>query len=271
MEGNVMRPMVRGEDGVRRVINDEAWRQLRPVLARILSKRGAPPTLEVREFLEAVLYLERTGIPWRDMPCCFGSWGSVYQRFRRWQRSGIWERLWRELQIPGTREALRLFVDSTIVRAHQHAAGGAGNASEAKGRSRGGYTTKIHLAAADERTAVAIVITEGQAADAPHFENVMMNVPADECGACEVVADRAFDSDAIRTSLADADLKASIPSTANRTTPIPHDREAYKERNKVERLVNRLKSMRRVATRYEKLGCVFLAIVHIASAASILL
>ena len=85
----------RGPDGIRRVITDRAWRQLEPILARILSPRGAPPQLTTREFLEAVLYLERTGIPWRDLPPVFGAWDAVYQRFRRWQKNGTWEALWR--------------------------------------------------------------------------------------------------------------------------------------------------------------------------------
>lgn len=265
-----MRPMVRGADGVRRVIDDATWHRWQKALAEIVSKRGAPPALEIREFLEAILFVPRTSVPWRDLPPCFGSWGSVYQRFRRWQQNGVWERLWRALQTPAARQARRLFLDSTIVRAHQHAAGGAANDKEAKGRSRGGYTSKIHLAAVDERTAVAIAITEGQAGDAPHFDDVMMNLPED-CAATEVVADRAFDSDGIRNDLDEAGFHANIPSTANRTKPIPHDPQAYKERNKVERLVSRLKRMRRIATRYEQLACVFLAFVHIACTAAMLL
>jgi transposase len=99
----------------------------------------------------------------------------------------------------------------------------------------------------------------------------MRNLPAEDCTADEVVADRAYDSDAIRSDLADAGFKATIPSTAARKKPIPHDSAIYKERNRAERLVSRLKRMRRIATRYEKLGCVFLAMVHIACVASILL
>lgn len=266
-----MQPMVRGTDGVRRVIDEESWKQLDRVLKRVLSKRGAPAELGVREFLEAILYIDRTSIPWRDMPACFGAWDAVYQRFRRWQRTGVWERLWRELQQPESRQARRLFVDTTIVRAHQHAAGGGRNAVEAKGRSRGGYTTKIHLAAANERTALAVTITEGQAADAPGLEGVMLGLPAESCAATEVVADRAYDSDEIREDLAEAGFKTTIPSKRNRKQPIAHDADSYKDRNQAERLVSRLKRMRRVGTRYEKLGVVFLAMVHVACIASIVL
>ena len=88
-----MQSMIRGADGVRRVIDDRCWEELNPVLDRVLSKRGVPAGLNVREFLEAILYIDRTSIPWRDVPICFGAWDAVYQQFRRWQRVGIWERL----------------------------------------------------------------------------------------------------------------------------------------------------------------------------------
>jgi transposase len=78
-------------------------------------------------------------------------------------------------------------------------------------------------------------------------------------------------TDAIRTDLEGVWLRVVIPARRNRKEPIPHDEQKYKERERVERLVNRLKRMRRVATRYEKLGSVFLAMVHIACIASILL
>jgi transposase len=261
----------RGQDGVRRVITGKAWRQLEPILRRILSPRGAPPKLGLREFLEAVLYLDRTGIPWRDLPPAFGAWDAVYQRFRRWQRNGTWAALWRELQAPAAASARRLFVDSTVVRAHQHAAGGPGKEPDrALGRSRGGYSTKIHLAACDERTALGVVLTAGQAGDAPAFGPVLCDVP-EETAATAVVADRSYDSDTIRAGLADAGFEVVIPAKRNRVDPPPHDAEVYKEREKAERLVSRLKRMRRVATRYEKLGGVFLAMVHVACVASILL
>jgi transposase len=268
-----MTPKASKADGVRRVVTDEAWGQLAPILGRLLSRRGAPPKLELREFLEAVLFCARTGVPWRDLPACFGTWDSVYGRFRRWQKKGRFEALWRELQAPAAAAAKAVFVDSTVVRAHPHAAGGPGSGgadAEAFGRSRGGFGTKVHLVAADERTALAVALTGGQRGDAPVFDAVMTQVP-EETAAEAVVADRAYDSDKIRADLAAAGFEAVIPARRNRTEPIPHDAEKYKGREKAERLVGRLKRMRRVATRFDKLGCVFLAFVHLACVASILL
>jgi transposase len=74
-------------------------------------------------FIEAVLYVARTGIPWRDLPEDFGQWDAVYNRFRRWEARGLWRQLWESLQSEDMQIARNIFIDSTIVRAHQHAAG----------------------------------------------------------------------------------------------------------------------------------------------------
>src|SRR5262249_45422370 len=134
----------------------------------------------------------------------------------------------------------------------------------------GGFGTKIHLAACDERTALGVVLTGGQAGDAPAFQPVMVDLP-DDTAAGSVVADRAYVSDAIRHDLEMAGFEVVIPPRKNRVDPPPDDGGAYREREKVERLVGRVKRMRRVATRYDKLGAGFLAMVHIACIASILL
>jgi putative transposase len=108
---------------VRLLLTDEAWAEIAPLLATLKSRAGSPPVLSDRLFLEAVLYLARTGTPWRDLPEAFGRWDAVYNRFRRWERRGIWRRLWERLQTEDCPLTRHLFIDATIVRAHQHAAG----------------------------------------------------------------------------------------------------------------------------------------------------
>ena len=77
-----------------------------------------------RGFFEALLYLARTGIPWRDLPAEFGRWDAVYNRFRRWVASGGLRRLFEALTAdPAFGDIRRVLIDSTVVRAHQHAAG----------------------------------------------------------------------------------------------------------------------------------------------------
>ncbi len=71
-------------EDVRFILTDEQWAMLGAVIAKVQSRAGAPPETSDRQFVEAVLYRARTGIPWRDLPVCFGAGDAVYQRFRRW-------------------------------------------------------------------------------------------------------------------------------------------------------------------------------------------
>jgi transposase len=108
---------------VRLLLTDAAWQELAVILEKVKHKAGSPPRQSDRMFIEAVLYLARTGIPWRDLPAEFGHWDAVYNRFRRWEKRQIWQQLWQHLQSEEFPVAKQIFIDSTIVRAHQHAAG----------------------------------------------------------------------------------------------------------------------------------------------------
>ena len=108
----------------RKMISDTNWKQLEAALKKAKhSRAGAPAAMTDRDFIEAVLYLNRTGCPWRDLPVEMGNWHSVYMRFRRWQERGVWKKLWQSLQSDQFAGARELMIDSTTVRAHQHAAG----------------------------------------------------------------------------------------------------------------------------------------------------
>jgi len=110
---------------MRYMLTDELWAVLGPHVAA--AKRytcGSAPVLPDRLFFEAVLYWARTGIPWRDLPAEFGKWDAVYNRPRRWVYSGSLQALFERLTAePALGEVRRVLIDSTIVRAHQHAAG----------------------------------------------------------------------------------------------------------------------------------------------------
>lgn len=119
---------------------DDTWAAFEPLARRATGvRRGARPKLSERMFFEALFYVARTGIPWRDLPAEFGCWLSVYQRFRRWLAGGRLDRLFDLLTAdPTFGPTRRVFVDSTVVRAHQHAAGGRRkkSGSAASGRRR---------------------------------------------------------------------------------------------------------------------------------------
>lgn len=253
---------------VRRWITDKCWCVLGPIIVSVRrSKAGSPPKQSDRDFLDALIWEARTGSPWRDMPKELGRWASVYMRFRRWEAAGIWRRLWEALREEPLAEALSVFMDSTTVRAHQHAAGAPGKTAEqsALGRSRGGLTTKIHVAALNENQAVAIQLTPGQSSDCAQFESLYAALPEENILESAAL-DKGYDTNAIRERLALDGIEPVIPGRSNRIEPIVYDKIKYKERNRVERFFNKIKNFRRIATRYEKHAFTFLALIHISAA-----
>ena len=104
----------------RKILRDDQWERIEAMLPGKASDRGRTAA-DNRLFVEAVLWIARTGTPWRDLPMAFGPWNSVYKRFARWSDSGVWHRVFAELAKDADFE--EVFLDSTIVRAHQHAAG----------------------------------------------------------------------------------------------------------------------------------------------------
>ena len=110
----------------RHALTDAQWARLRPLLPPPPAGRGRPRN-DDRTVVEGILWRLATGIPWRDLPEHFGSWRTVYSRFRRWQQAGVWDRALAELQADGDAAGdldwTLHFLDGTVVRAHQHAAG----------------------------------------------------------------------------------------------------------------------------------------------------
>lgn len=106
-------------EGVRLVLRDDQWRRMEPHLRGKATDRGV--TADNRRFVEAVLWIVRTSSPWRDLPPAFGSWNSVFRRFSRWSRDGVWWSLFNAMADDPDFDYL--IIDSTIVQAHQHATG----------------------------------------------------------------------------------------------------------------------------------------------------
>ena len=107
-------------DRDRFVVSDAVWEKVAPLLPGKASDRGVTAK-DNRLFLEAVLWRVRTGLPWRDLPGEFGNWNSIFQRFRRWVRAGVFERLFEQLS--GQPDFEYVLIDGTIVTAHQKASG----------------------------------------------------------------------------------------------------------------------------------------------------
>ena len=103
-------------------MSDEEWGFFEPFVIERGPRRGRRPK-DHRLVLDGVFWIARTGAPWRDLPEDFGKWSSVYRQFRRWTSSGVWDVLLGSLNDSGEGHDSVQMIDSTIVRAHQHAAG----------------------------------------------------------------------------------------------------------------------------------------------------
>ena len=210
-------------------------------------------------FVEAVLYRYRTGMPWRDLPERFGDWKNVHQRFSRWAKSGVWEKVFLHLSADADNEYA--MIDSTIVRAHQHSAGaqksrrGPGDRPIARGLS-----TKIHALVVALGNRENFFLPGGVGLDLVGADHLLPSMQADT-----LIADKAFDADErVIAPLAAAGKTAVIPPKANRRLPRDYDGNTSTRRVTSSRnFFAKLKPFRAIATRYDKTARNFLAAIHL--------
>ena len=129
------------------------------------------------------------------------------------------------------------------------------------GRSRGGLTTKIHLLCDGYGRPLRLRLTAGQAAEIKSAPILLAGMQGRG-----LIADKAYDSDALRTLLAVGRMEAVIPSKANRKVPIAHNALVYRTRNRIERCFNKLKHFRHIATRFDRRDAYYRAFLHLACA-----
>jgi transposase len=238
-------------------LTDFEWRVIEPLMP---NKPQGVPRVDDRRVLNGIFWVLRSGAPWRDLPERYGPHTTCYNRFVRWRKAGVWDRMMDA--ITAAHDGDIQMVDSTSIRAHQQAATAKkGDRDHCLGRSRGGLTTKIHAVVDAQGLPIRLCLTAGQTHDGQAAGELLNHLGPHVI----VLADRAYDSDRIRTLIEEQGATPNIPAKSNRKWKPCFSKRLYRERNLIERFFSKLKHFRRVATGYDKLAANFLAMVQLAS------
>ena len=238
------------------LIKDTEFTEILKFLAQIkgIHKRD---TEQLRRFIEAVCYVCRSSCQWRLLPFYYGSWRAVHKRFKAWSKRNIWQRLFEFVQRDPDMELA--IIDATIVRAHACAAGYGYKTQEkeALGRSKGGFSTKIHAHVDALGNPLKLILTPGNRAEitqAKRLSEGVFDVP--------FVADKAYGSKDFRGYLKVKGCESVIPPRANSKEPWPYDEHLYKERHLIECFFGKIKHFRRIFSRFDKSAHSYLSFLH---------
>lgn len=225
-------------------IKNEAWTK---IFSFLKSLKGIYVGYEqkTKKFIEAIYWMARTGAQWRELPSQYGCWNSVFKRFNNWSKKKIWEQLLTFFSQDSDLEYI--MIDATILRAHPCSAGYGNQESEGLGRSKGGFSTKIHAKVDALGNPLKLIVTPGQTSDFTTAEELIGTA-----NGSYIIADKGYDSDVIRAKISSQNCTPVIPGKSNRKVRIEYDKHIYKERNLVECFFSKLKHFRRVFSRFDK-------------------
>lgn len=261
-------------------LTDREWNSIRGFLPVERSGKAGRPWKSHRQVINGILFVLCTGIGWSDLPAEFGRPKTVANRFRRWVKEGLWRRIVSELIDRLVSEGEIDFelwcVDGTVVRAHRAAAGAPREGltteesaeKQALGRSRGGYSSKIHLMTDGQGMPLGLTVTAGQRNECVEFENLFSSCFINTFRKVKrpkaLAADKGYSTKRIREFVKAKHIVPVIPTPSNQKPDPDFDPELYRTRNVIERAVGWLKEFRRIATRYEKHIENYIAMIHIA-------
>ena len=228
-------------------ITDSAWNK---ILIFLKTKKNVyiGNVDNCKQFMEAVYWMMRSGAQWRELPSKYDQlWNSVFHRFNEWSKKNIWAELMQYCIVDPDLEYLLL--DSTVVRAHACAAGYKKNKQheEGLGRSKGGFSSKAHVATDSLGLPLKIIVTAGQTNDITQAIDLVKDIKAQYA-----LGDKGYDSDTLREALKKNDCIPVIPGRSNRIIAITIDKDIYKFRNEIECFFSKIKHYRRIFSRFDK-------------------
>ena len=252
---------IKGATMKKEYITNEAWSKIF-IFLKNHKRVHATNEIKLKLFIEAVYWIMRTGAQWRELPHKYGKWNSVFARFNDWSKKGIWSDL-NDYCIEGP-DLEWVMIDSTVVRAHACASGYKKGQCEQQGlgRSKGGFTSKIHAAVDALGNALKLIITPGQRGDITEAKNLTQDIRN-----AAILGDKGYDSDEFRADMAQKNCTPVIPGRSNRKVKIEYDEELYKARHLIENFFANIKHFRRIFSRFDKSLRNYAAFLAIAGAA----
>ena len=237
-------------------LTDSEWRVIAPLLPNM--PRGVP-RVDDRRVLNGIFWVLRSGAPWRDLPERYGPRTTCYNRFVRWRRAGVWDRLMDAITAAYNGDIQ--MIDSTSIRAHRQAATAKRGVEIIVSVAPGAASRPRSTRSSTGKASLRLSLSAGQAHDAPAALTLLDRLDPRTI----VLADKAYDGDVIRDLMEAHGAVPNIPAKSNRKWKPCFSKSLYRERNQVERFFSKLKHFRRIATRYDKLADNFLAMVKLAS------
>ena len=242
------------------------------LISPYLPKPRGNPRVNDRLVLSGIIFVRRTGIPWDLAPPEYGNTNTLYKRFVRWTRCGVFDRALAGLAAAKVGTSM---IDSTCCKAHRTAASmkagpvpGANDDELPEGQKRkigmtkGGRNTKVHALCDEKGRPTCILLTAGNVNDCTAASSMIDKMPAT---AKTLLADKGYDTDEIREELKKKKIEARMPSKANRKEPIPRDEEKYAGRQEIERMFGRIEDWRSIAMRHDRCHDLFMGAVVLAS------
>ncbi|MBC7491200.1 MAG: IS5 family transposase [Novosphingobium sp.] len=245
-------------------MNDLIWlseAQMRRIEPHFPLSHGVP-RVDDRRVISGIIFVIRNGLRWRDAPEDYGPHKTIYNRFIRWSRLGVFNRIFAALAAKGGKPD-RLMIDATHLKAHRTAASllKKGLFPRCIGRTKGGLNSKLHAVCDGQGRPLVMLLTEGQTSDYKGAALMLETLPK----AKAMLGDRGYDADWFRNALIAKGIAPCIPSKSNRKIPIPHDRTLYRQRHRIENMFGRLKDWRRIHTRYDRCAHTFFSAIAIAA------
>ena len=237
-------------------LKTQEWEQIIAIL-RTRKDIKTKNESKLRRFIEAIWYMARSGCQWRLLPNIYGSWRAVHMRFKNWSDKGIWADLFEQVRVDPDMEAT--MIDATMVRAHACSAGYKKDSQdqEALGRSKGGFTTKIHALVDALGNPLRFILTPGQRHDITQANSLVQDIQN-----TMLLADKGYDSNALVQKLEEQKTIAVIPSKKNRKQQRDYDKHVYKERHLIECFFGKVKHFRRVFSRFDKTATAFMSFLQ---------